>query len=131
MSAIAIIQEQRKEKTDSLAKQGYDYLTKHYSDPSLSLKQVSKQLLISPSYFSSLFKKENGLSFTDALVEIRMERAKEHLLTTDHKIFEVAIDSGYTDQHYFSYCFKKYFGESPNKIRETFKKNKLLAESKS
>lgn len=131
LSAIAIIQEQRKEKTDSLAKQGYDYLTKHYSDPSLSLKQVSKQLLISPSYFSSLFKKENGLSFTDALVEIRMERAKEHLLTTDHKIFEVAIDSGYTDQHYFSYCFKKYFGESPNKIRETFKKNKLLTESKS
>lgn len=131
ISAIAIIQEQRKEKTDSLAKQGYAYLVEHYSDPSLSLKHVSKQMLISPSYFSSLFKKENGLSFTDALVEIRMEKAKEHLLTTDHKIFEVAIDSGYTDQHYFSYCFKKYFGESPNKIRETFKKNKLRAESKS
>ncbi|AEB30929.1 two-component response regulator [Carnobacterium sp. 17-4] len=131
LSAIAIIQEQRKEKSDSLAKQSYDYLVKHYSDSSLSLKQVSKQMLISPSYFSSLFKKENGLSFTDALVKIRMEKAKEHLLTTDHKIFEIAIDSGYTDQHYFSYCFKKYFGESPNKIRETFKKNKLLAESKS
>lgn len=131
LSTIEIIQEQRKKKTDSLAKQSYDYLMEHYSDPSLSLKRVSKQMLISPSYFSSLFKKENGLSFTDALVRIRMEKAKEHLLTTDHKIFEVAIDSGYTDQHYFSYCFKKYFGESPNKIRETFKKNKLLAESKS
>ncbi|ALV21817.1 response regulator transcription factor [Carnobacterium antarcticum] len=131
LSTIAIIQEQRKKKTDSLAKQSYDYLAEHYSDPSLSLKQVSKQMLISPSYFSSLFKKENGLSFTDALVKIRMEKAKEHLLTTDHKIFEIAIDSGYTDQHYFSYCFKKYFGESPNKIRETFKKNKLLVETKS
>lgn len=122
LSVIDKIQMQRKKKTDSIAKQSYDYLYDHYDDPAISLKSVSKEMLISPSYFSSLFKKENGLSFTEALVKIRMEKAKEHLLTTDHKIFEVAMSSGYTDQHYFSYCFKKYFGESPNKIRETFKK---------
>ena len=98
------------------------------TDPTLSLKSVSKQMAISPSYFSSLFKKENGISFTHALIKIRMEKAKEYLLTTDCKIVEVALASGYTDQHYFSYCFKKYFGESPNKIRETFKEKELLVD---
>ncbi|MEG0268605.1 MAG: AraC family transcriptional regulator, partial [Carnobacterium sp.] len=106
----------------------YDYLVDHYKDPALSLKSVSKQMAISPSYFSSLFKKENGMSFTHALIKIRMEKAKEHLLTTNCKIVEVALASGYTDQHYFSYCFKKYFGESPNKIRETFKEKELLVD---
>ena len=128
LTVIESIQSQRKKKTDSLAKKSYDYLVDHYKDPTLSLKSVSKQMAISPSYFSSLFKKENGISFTHALIKIRMEKAKEYLLTTDCKIVEVALASGYTDQHYFSYCFKKYFGESPNKIRETFKEKELLVD---
>lgn len=126
LTVIDSIQTQRKKKTDSLAKKSYDYLIDNYKEPTLSLKSVSKQMAISPSYFSSLFKKENGISFTNALIKIRMEKAKEHLLTTDCKIVEVALVSGYTDQHYFSYCFKKYFGESPNKIRETFKEKESL-----
>ncbi|WP_414838833.1 response regulator [Carnobacterium sp. TMP28] len=126
LTVVDSIQFQRKKKTDSLAKKSYDYLLEHYKDPTLSLKSVSKQMAISPSYFSALFKKENGLSFTNALIKIRMEKAKEHLLTTDCKVLEAAVDSGYTDQHYFSYCFKKYFGESPNKVRETFKEKELL-----
>lgn len=126
LTVVDSIHLQRKKKTDSLAKKSYDYLVNNYNDPALSLKLVSKKMAISPSYFSSLFKKENGISFTNALIKIRMEKAKEHLLTTDCKIIEVALASGYTDQHYFSYCFKKYFGESPNKIRESFKEKELL-----
>ncbi len=34
------------------------------------------------------------------------------------KIFEISQKCGYSDQHYFSYCFKKYYGVSPNKYRE-------------
>lgn len=126
LTVIDSIQSQRKKKTDSLAKKSYDYLVDNYKEPTISLKSVSKQMAISPSYFSSLFKKENGISFTNALIKIRMEKAKEHLLTTDCKVVEVALVSGYTDQHYFSYCFKKYFGVSPNKIRETFKEKEPL-----
>ena len=42
-----------------------------------------------------------------------MEAARHMLETTDLRIQEVAGRCGYTDQHYFSYCFKKYSGESP------------------
>ena len=41
----------------------------------------------------------------------------ELLLTTDLQIQEIARRCGYTDQHYFSYCFKKYSGTSPVALR--------------
>ena len=46
-----------------------------------------------------------------------MEAARELVTGTDLKLQEVARRCGYTDQHYFSYCFKKYCGESPNAMR--------------
>ena len=49
-----------------------------------------------------------------------METAQTLLLTTDLQIQEIARRCGYTDQHYFSYCFKKYTGVSPNSCRRTY-----------
>lgn len=46
-----------------------------------------------------------------------MEAAQDLLSTSSLKIQEIAQRCGYTDQHYFSYCFKKYCGESPNAMR--------------
>lgn len=47
-----------------------------------------------------------------------MKAANDLLLCTSMKIFEITQKCGYSDQHYFSYCFKKYYGVSPNKYRE-------------
>lgn len=47
-----------------------------------------------------------------------MKAASDLLLCTSMKIFEITQKCGYSDQHYFSYCFKKYYGVSPNKYRE-------------
>ena len=101
----------------SLSSRGYNYLKKHYADPDLSLKTVSEHLHISSNYFSSIFKKAMGDSFTNVLNQIRMEHAKELLLSSNKKILEIAHAVGYTDPHYFSFCFKKHFGESPNEVR--------------
>ena len=43
--------------------------------------------------------------------------ARELLSTSGLKVREIAARCGYTDQHYFSYCFKKYCGESPTAMR--------------
>lgn len=122
------IDNQRKKKQDSIAEKSLQYLKEHYTDPSISLKTVSKMVHLSPSYFSTLFKKEIGESFTDALTRIRMEHAKEQLLMTDNKILGVAMQTGFTDQHYFSYSFKKYYGISPNMMRKEFQKEKIKRE---
>ena len=41
------------------------------------------------------------------------------LTTLNIQILEIAEKCGYSDQHYFSYCFKKYYGTTPMKMRET------------
>ena len=53
----------------------------------------------------------------DYLTGQRMEEARRQLLHTDKKIREISESCGYSDQHYFSYCFKKFEGVSPNALR--------------
>ena len=89
-----------------------------YADPDLSLVEVSSRINVSPNYLSTLIKKYKGKTFTDLLTIRRMEAAKGFLLCTPMKIREISEKCGYSDQHYFSYCFKKYMGISPNALRQ-------------
>lgn len=108
---------QRQDTTVVLANRGYEYMKSNYSDPELSLKSVSAYLHISSNYFSILFKKIIDEPFKNILIKIRMEKAHELLVTTNMRILEIAKEVGYTDQHYFSYSFKKYFNISPSEMR--------------
>lgn len=62
-------------------------------------------------------KKYAGDTFMNLLIKKRMEVAHALLTTTGQKIYEVARQCGYSDQHYFSFCFKKYYGVSPAQLR--------------
>ena len=93
-------------------------------DPNLSLSDVSSENLVSPNYLSAVIKRENGSTFKDLLTKKRIEKAEELLLCTSIKIREIAEKCGYNDQHYFSYCFKKYTGMSPNACRRNHEENK-------
>lgn len=107
----------RADAADQWATQGYEYIMNKYSDPDLSLKSVSDQLHISSSYFGAVFKKVWKDSFTNILIKRRMQKAHELVTTTNLKILQIAAETGYTDQHYFSYCFKKYHGKSVSELR--------------
>lgn len=86
-------------------------------DKDLSLVSLSAMLDVSPNHLSACIKKYAGETFINILIGKRMTAAKELLMTTSLKIQEIAARCGYTDQHYFSYCFKKYCGISPNALR--------------
>jgi two-component system response regulator YesN len=94
------------------------FLEEHISDTDLSVEDVCGELHYSLSYFRSLFKKEAGLSFGAFLTRMRMEKAKQYLLDTELKSYLIARQVGFSDPHYFSFCFKKYFGVSPKELRE-------------
>ncbi len=68
----------------------------------LSLQSVSGRVGLSPNYFSSLFKKEMDISFVDYVTQKRVERAKEMLMNTDLKTWEVAERTGFVNDSYFS-----------------------------
>ena len=69
------------------------------------------------SYFSTIFKREVGMSFVAYLTKIRLEHALELLRTTEDKTYIIASRVGYMEPNYFSYVFKKQYGISPSKYR--------------
>lgn len=83
----------------------------------LSLELCARQFNFSPGYFSNLFKKESGVSFQHFVIQEKMEKAKDMLLS-DHQVQEIASDLGYEHRRYFSEVFKKYTGLTPSEFRE-------------
>lgn len=108
-----------------LCKRALDALDQHYMDADLSLVSLSGMLDVSPNHLSACIKKYTGETFINILIRKRMEAARELLCTSGLKIQEISQRCGYTDQHYFSYCFKKYCGESPNAMRRRLEQEKV------
>lgn len=90
------------------------YLQANYQNPKLSLEQTAAAVNLSPNYFSSLYKQTTGRSFISSLTQIRIERAKQLLLTGQFRSYEVAYQCGYDNPAYFSTIFKRHTGLSPS-----------------
>jgi two-component system response regulator YesN len=88
------------------------YIHEHYSQP-FSLDQVAQHVGLSSNYFSHLFKKELGINFVEYVVTYRVDKAKELLGSTPHKLYEIAELVGFNDSTYFSRAFKRITGKSP------------------
>ena len=107
-----------------LCKRALDALDQHYADADLSLVSLSGMLDVSPNHLSACIKKYAGETFINILIRKRMDAARELIATSSLKIQEISQRCGYIDQHYFSYCFKKYCGESPNAMRRRLDREK-------
>ncbi len=92
-----------------------DYLSQNYAEK-ISLNQVAEQVYMNASYVSRLLKKATGKTFTDLLLEVRIEKAKE-LLRGATKVYEVGELVGIENPKYFSQVFKKHTGATPSEFR--------------
>ncbi len=89
----------------------------------LTLQEVSEHIGISPNYLSSLFKKQLKEGFVEYLTKLRIQKAKDLLFETNLKLYEIAIETGFSDEAYFSRTFKKYTGKSPIYFRRQYMLN--------
>lgn len=96
--------------------QAVQFVQQHY-DHEISLPQLADRLEMSPSYLSGLFKKELRINFSDYVNRVRVEKAKELLLNTNLKSYEIAERTGFADDSYFSRTFLKHVGVRPNGFR--------------
>ena len=94
-----------------------EYLAQNYTRDDLSLEEVAGAVHMSSCYFSLIFKQETGNSFVDYLTKVRIEKAKELLLVSDSRSYEISYQIGYNNPTYFSTLFKKYVGVSPTEFR--------------
>ena len=94
----------------------------NYSNVSFNLISLADDMNLSSGYLSSLFKSLFGIPFQDYLNNIRMEKAKLLLLTTDLKNYEISDQIGFDNVYYFNSKFKKTFGVTPKEFKKNITK---------
>jgi AraC-like DNA-binding protein/ligand-binding sensor protein len=86
-------------------------------DNALCLATVAKAVNTSTFYFCKLFKRATGLTFTDYLARVRVEKAKALLFDHNRRVSEVAYDVGFQSLTHFNRVFRKVTGQSPTDFR--------------
>lgn len=84
----------------------------------LSVQALADEVGVSRTHLTEEFKKVTGRSVKRYITELRMERAKMHMIRTKRSIKDIALDCGYSDPLFFSRMFKKYYGMSPQEYRK-------------
>ncbi len=113
----------RRERIDSaklLIEKAVEYIDQHYQNSDLSVDTLCNYLNVSATYFSTLFKREMGMSFVNYLTKVRLDKALQLLNTTDEKTYNISTMVGYMEPNYFSYVFKKQYGVSPSNYRKKY-----------
>lgn len=117
---IAFITEQIKDKKEHHVS-NVIYKAKEYIDNNfekdISLKDVSKEVSISPQYFSKIFKEELGVNFIEYLTNTRIKKAKKMLEEGNKSVKEISFEIGYNDPNYFSRLFRRIVGVSPTEYK--------------
>lgn len=88
------------------------YIADYYMN-NITLNEVANEVNLSPFYLSNLFVQHAGVSFTDYLTYVRIEKGKELLKETDLKVYEIGEMIGYRNTTYFNKIFKKTTGLTP------------------
>jgi two-component system response regulator YesN len=93
------------------------YVEENY-DRDISLSEAARVAFITPNYLSRIFKEEMDINFIDWLNHLRVDKAKDLLMRTNLKTYEVAEKVGYRDYKYFSMVFKKITGSPPKEFKQ-------------
>jgi len=73
---------------------------------------------MSAFYFCKTFKKATGMTFTDYLARVRVEKVKNLLLNPNKRVSEAAYEAGFQSLSQFNRVFRRIGGESPSTYRD-------------
>jgi AraC-like DNA-binding protein len=94
-----------------------EFIRLHYKEMELNREKVAQQVGLSPEYFSTLFNKESGTSFSEFVNGLRLAEAERLLKETDTRISEIALEAGFSGLDHFDRTFKKARSMSPKEFR--------------
>ncbi len=108
---------------DALIKRVLEYINENFADSKLDINMVADEIGVSRTQLWRKFKSKTGVNPSDYILELRMEKAKEMLVSGNYKVAEVAYDVGYSNPQYFTKCFSQYFGAAPREYADKMKVN--------
>lgn len=104
------------EESNPVVRRAINYLGKNL-DKKLTLSKLASEVGYSPTYLTTLFKKETNYSPMSYFSHLKILKACEFLDYTNMKVKEISFNLGYTDPYYFTKDFKKKMGISPRNYR--------------
>ncbi|PGS51674.1 response regulator [Bacillus sp. AFS041924] len=117
INLITKIDREKEIKMNHMMVLAREYIAHHFIED-ISLEQVANYLKLNPVYFSKLFKKQTGETFSDYLMNLRIKKAKQLMENRELNLKEICYQVGYNDPNYFSRVFKKCTNESPKEYRK-------------
>ena len=112
------INERRSGRANNLVGRVHAIIERRYSDNALTVSEIGKEVYLTDTYVSLLFKQETGKTVNEYLTHYRIERAKELLKDPSQKLYDICFAVGYADPSYFSKLFKKATGLTPSAYRD-------------
>lgn len=94
------------------------YVLAHFHE-NINRDKMAEMVNLSPGYFSNLFRQEVGMSFSDYLIQVRVENAKSLLRRFDLSVDAISKRCGFHSLAHFSRTFKDRVGMSPLKFRKS------------
>ena len=103
-----------------------EYINEHLAEE-ISLEALAGAVGLSPFHFSRLFKRSTGFAPHQYVIQRRVERAKEMLLSSRTTIAQVAIQNGFCDQSHLTAHFKRVYGVAPKAFLRRFASDREAA----
>ncbi|MGG6309257.1 AraC family transcriptional regulator [Paenibacillus macerans] len=95
-----------------------EYVDNHLQDAQLSIEQVADNFSFSVSYIRQLFKEIMNVSLSEYILQERIERVKEKLVSSQLSVLEIADQCGFISKGHFFSAFKKFTNLTPKQYRE-------------
>ena len=115
----------RKSKSWKLVEGALEYIYLHY-DSELDNERISEAVNASPNYLSKLFQNYIGMSLHSYVLNYRLEKAQQLILSGKCNITEAALCCGFTSVHTFSKAFKQKRGVNPSAYVELMENSELV-----
>ena len=97
------------------------YINRCYCDFGICVSGLADLVYLNPDYLGRIFKKDTGMTISEAIQAKRIERACFLLSTTDKPVSDIARESGFCDPNFFYKIFKRRMGTLPGQYRENTK----------
>lgn len=96
-----------------------EYTNSNFKNPDLSLKSISQVFGLSTTYIGKIFKSIQGESYSNYVMNYRLEKTKVALLDKTKTINDIAIEFGFTNSAYYASLFKNAYGMTPTVFRNS------------